>query len=712
MRFLLALLLMLPVLAWGQSQAPQTGSEDFALPAEGKVVRTFSGGKGGWVIQGNSGDPVLAIADGEVIFAGQGPKAYGNLLIVRHEGGLLSVYAHNRALLVQEGSQVRKGQKIAEMGDSGADRAQLGFELRRNGRPIDPESVGSFAEPRHQLEFAAGADKPERDRLSAMTRPQSQRDSASSGQSSLPRCTAAETDFVTRRLNCFGTLTWPNGEKYVGEFRDGKYHGQGTTTFPDGRKYVGEWRDNRQHGVGISYRADGSVLSSGRWEDDQLAQEFALDRNRFPFGVPSAGAGKADLDWGQSLMPPCPAGVNATWHNCSTSIVLPSGGRYFGEFRDGLINGRGTFTFPSGAKYVGHFRIGRWHGEGIHYRSDGSVLESGRWENDQLVQRLVLDTNRFPFSGQVADAGKAERDRLDTETERRRQQELEQKLAAETRERERLASEARDRERLATELEAERKKRQELEARVTAAERQPIPSKPLAAGRQERRVALVIGNSAYKINPLVNPANDASDVASALRSLGFETVLVRDASIGQIREVTRKFADSVATSDVALIFYAGHGIEAKGRNYLIPVTADIRHEYELEDQAYDAGRWLDMLENMRGSNRQRVNIVILDACRDNAFSRGWRAATRGLGRMDAPAGTFIAFATAPGKVAADGDRQRNSPFTKSLLKAIQEPNLPIELMFKEVRRLVLEETKGEQVPWDNSSLVGNFVFKR
>lgn len=92
-------------------------------------------------IEGNSGDPILAIGDGKVIFAGQGPKGYGNLLIVRHEGELLSVYAHNRALLVQEGSQVRKGQKIAEMGDSGADRAQLGFELRRNGRPIDPRAT-------------------------------------------------------------------------------------------------------------------------------------------------------------------------------------------------------------------------------------------------------------------------------------------------------------------------------------------------------------------------------------------------------------------------------------------------------------------------------------------------------------------------------------------------------------------------------------------
>ena len=119
-------------------QAPEL---EWIWPAEGKTTHTFSAGKGGVRIEGNSGDPILAIGDGKVIFAGQGPKGYGNLLIVRHEGELLSVYAHNRALLVQEGSQVRKGQKIAEMGDSGADRAQLGFELRRNGRPIDPRAT-------------------------------------------------------------------------------------------------------------------------------------------------------------------------------------------------------------------------------------------------------------------------------------------------------------------------------------------------------------------------------------------------------------------------------------------------------------------------------------------------------------------------------------------------------------------------------------------
>ena len=143
------------------------------------------------------------------------------------------------------------------------------------------------------------------------------------------------------------------------------------------------------------------------------------------------------------------------------------------------------------------------------------------------------------------------------------------------------------------------------------------------------------------------------------------------------------------------------------------MNADIKHEYELEEQAYDASRWLEMLEGLKTRSRQRVNIVILDACRNNEFARSWRSSSQGLARMDAPTGTFVAFSTAPGRVALDGAKgQRNSPFTKNLLRAIQKPDVPIELMFKEVRRLVVEETKSEQVPWENSSLVGDFVFKR
>ena len=245
-----------------------------------------------------------------------------------------------------------------------------------------------------------------------------------------------------------------------------------------------------------------------------------------------------------------------------------------------------------------------------------------------------------------------------------------------------------------------------LEAQLAA---QKPTQPPLKIAPQGKRVALVIGNAKYKFSPLNNPVNDATDMAASLRSVGFDVIEIRDANKRQMRAATRRFEDKLAASDVGLVYYSGHGVEVKGRNYLIPVDADIRREHEVEDQAFDAGNILRMMESLQGTEKKRVNIMIVDACRNNDLARSWRSTNRGLARMDAPTGSFISFATAPGQVASDGNG-RNSPFTKHLLQALKQPNVPIELVFKEVRRNVMDETGGEQVPWENSSLVGDFYF--
>lgn len=529
-------------------------------------------------------------------------------------------------------------------------------------------------------------------------------------QSSLPPC---PKDVKVYWHNCFGTITFPSGSRYVGEFKDNQYNGQGTYTFANGNKYVGEYRDNKYNGQGAYTFANGNKYV-GEFRDDKRNGQGTFT---FADGNKYVGEFKDDNFDGQGTF---------TWangerfvgefknnvRNGQGTLTWPDGRTYVGEYKDDRRTGQGTYIFANGAKYVGEHKDNAFNGQGIEYRPDGTVNLSGLWANGSLTRSYALDRNRFPFDGTVqiavppVDAGRAERDRLAAEAEaaRRMQRELEQRLVAQAEEarrqqqlQERLAQEARERERLV----AEARERDRLQA-----------ARPTAP-RQERRVALVVGNAAYTNQPLANPVNDATDVAASLRAMGFETTLLRDATLAQMRNATRQFADAAASSDVALIFFAGHGIEAKGRNYVIPVGAEIKHEYELEDQAYDASRWLDMLEGIKTGNRQRVNIVILDACRNNELVRSWRSASRGLARMDAPTGTFVAFATAPGKVAGDGAKgQRNSPFTKSLLRAIQSPDVPIELMFKEVRRMVIEETNNDQVPWDNSSLVGDFVFRR
>ncbi len=223
----------------------------------------------------------------------------------------------------------------------------------------------------------------------------------------------------------------------------------------------------------------------------------------------------------------------------------------------------------------------------------------------------------------------------------------------------------------------------------------------------EQRVALVIGNSSYKEAPLKNPANDATDMASALRALGFSVTLKTNADSRQMRAAVREFAQHLKRGGVGLFYYAGHGVQSRnGRNYLIPVGAYLKDEFELEDEALDANRVLAGMEEAGN----RVNIVILDACRNNPFARSWRSVSSGLAQMSAPAGSFVGFATAPGQVAADGSG-RNGLYTKHLLANLKAGDSDIDRVFTRVTAAVAKETGNKQVPWKSSSLTGDFYFR-
>ena len=227
------------------------------------------------------------------------------------------------------------------------------------------------------------------------------------------------------------------------------------------------------------------------------------------------------------------------------------------------------------------------------------------------------------------------------------------------------------------------------------------------ASASNTRTALVIGNSAYNVSPLKNPSNDASDMASALRECGFDVTLIVDASQRKMEMAIKSFGKKLRKGGIGLFYYAGHGIQAGGRNYLIPVDADIESESDVKYEAVDAGRVLGKMEDAGNG----FNIVILDACRNNPFARSFRSAEKGLAKMDAPTGSFIAYATAPGSVAADGEG-RNGLYTKHLLQYMRQPNLTLENVFKNVRLAVVNKTSNKQIPWESSSLVGEFYFQR
>lgn len=223
----------------------------------------------------------------------------------------------------------------------------------------------------------------------------------------------------------------------------------------------------------------------------------------------------------------------------------------------------------------------------------------------------------------------------------------------------------------------------------------------------QKRMALVVGNSGYiSVSKLANPGNDANLIASTLENVGFEVMLVLDADLAGLNKALTQFVRKLKNSDaVGLFYYAGHGVQMGGENFLIPVDANIQDETELSWQAI---RVNDVMAMMKRQSTN-INIIILDACRNNPFPAASRSTTRGLAKADAPQGTYIAYATGPGQVALDGEGD-NSPYSLALAAAISTTGLTIEETFKSARQEVLDSTQGSQVPWEASSIIGMFHF--
>jgi uncharacterized caspase-like protein len=226
---------------------------------------------------------------------------------------------------------------------------------------------------------------------------------------------------------------------------------------------------------------------------------------------------------------------------------------------------------------------------------------------------------------------------------------------------------------------------------------------------------LVVGNSGYRFaTKLNNPANDATDVSAALRRLGFDVVEGRDLDRRAMDDTIREFGRKLDRADLALFFYAGHGLQVGGKNYLLPVDAKLERAGDLALDAVDVSVVLAQMEA-----EKRVNLVFLDACRDNPLTRslarslGTRSGSvgTGLASIQSAIGTMIAYATQPDNVALDGDG-RNSPFTAALLKHIAAPGVDIGTVMRRVRADVVAATREKQVPWDHSSLMGDVVLAR
>ena len=233
----------------------------------------------------------------------------------------------------------------------------------------------------------------------------------------------------------------------------------------------------------------------------------------------------------------------------------------------------------------------------------------------------------------------------------------------------------------------------------------------ISFAQAEKRLALVIGNSEYTSGELKNAVNDANKVSAKLKTLGFDVILKNNATNQMMGEAINDFTDQAANYDVALFYYAGHGIQSEGCNYLIPVVNDnlIEKESDIEYNSQNVNRILRRLED----SGCKLKIIILDACRNNPFERSWNrsVSSKGLAFLNAPDGTLIAYATSPGSIAYDGGNAQNSPYTTAFLQMLDTPNLTILEFFNQVGGLVRHNTNNKQTPWVSSSPIeGNFRF--
>jgi Caspase domain len=223
----------------------------------------------------------------------------------------------------------------------------------------------------------------------------------------------------------------------------------------------------------------------------------------------------------------------------------------------------------------------------------------------------------------------------------------------------------------------------------------------------ESRLALIIGNSSYKSSPLRNPVNDVRLMEQSLKDAGFTVLKAENASLRDMRRLVRDFGDKLkASGGVGLFYFAGHGVQVRGENYLVSVDSDIRAEDEVAEDSVNTSL---VLEKMQTAGN-RMNIVILDACRNNPFAASSRSAVNGLAAVNAPSGTLVAYSTSPGSVAYDGNGA-NSLYTQYLATALRQPGSRIEDVFKDVRAAVRKETGNKQTPWENTALEGQFYFK-
>lgn len=544
-----------------------------------------------------------------------------------------------------------------------------------------------------------------------------------------------------------GLYIWTTGERYEGSWSNGKFEGYGSYTWGDGSKYSGNWRAGNRNGEGTFYETSGKS-KTGTWKDNELAPTANNRPTTATTATPTTTPPTTTTTY---------TGTGCVKGDCNNGIgvyIWKNGERYEGKFSGGKQNGSGTYYWPDNSKYVGEWKNARRHGKGVYFFPD-SKRKSGIWRDGAMAQNIAnMVTPEVPIVGGTT------RPTTTTTTTTRPTTTAsngKDKTAPEVTITEpavsrgftvvtkgnviRVRGYATDATGVssvwvggvAATLTNPGAKRTDFQATVTLNIGQrdlwleavdtrgneythgytlkvenPLASNDTASGSQDR-VALVIGNSNYNVSPLPNARNDADSVAKVLLEVGFDVAHYTDLNYQQMEKAIDEYGEKLrANGGVGMFYFAGHGVQVSGENYLVPVSANIKKEKDIKYKSVHLGYLLDEFE---GSGND-MNIIVLDACRDNPFAAQYRSARNGLaGIAVPPIGTFIAYATSPGSVASDGEGT-NGLYTQELIKALRHPKLKIEDVFKVVRANVRRLSQGMQVPWENSSIEGDFYFRK
>lgn len=521
--------------------------------------------------------------------------------------------------------------------------------------------------------------------------------------------------FRNGKRDKFGAYYWEDGTRWVGQFKDGLLTGYGTYFFITGEKYVGNFIDSKRNGWGINYDPNTGLKKIGFWVDNNLVK---WKKDLMPNGGTGCISGDCKNGYGKYVYNNgyYEGNFKNGYRNGYGQYYFDIGDYYAGNFSDNKFNGKGTYYYTNGERYEGEWNNQRYHGKGELFHLDGMV-DIGYWEMgkfqketrpagydawvrnnyDNATGSNAAVNNNPPNSNNTVNNNKPANNNNTTVVNNNKPTNKPPVTNNNT---------TANNNKPTNNTKPSNNTTQQNNTIVTN------NTAGLNTTNYKKKLALVIGNQSYQYTtPLRNPKNDARSMAQVLRDCGFEVIEIIDGNQVQVKNAIKEFGYKLQTYQVGLFYYSGHGIQINDQNYLVPIDANLRSKQDVIDDCPNVG-WA--LKRMEDANT-KLNIVILDACRNNPFQRGSfgdDADDGGLAAITPPDNTVISFATDPGSVASDGIAGTNGLYTGSLVKYISAPNTQIENVFKLTGKEVKEKSGGKQKPWLNSNFYDIFYFKQ